>query len=81
MASLDSSIEIKQEVRPCFINGKKALFHMWIKKIDYLTRNESVKGLVEFEDGRVEGIEADNIRFCDYRTREFAFRGLDEQDG
>ncbi len=68
------NIEIKQEVRPCYINGKKALFHLWIKKIDFITKNEFVKGLVEFADGTVEEIEADKIRFCDYRTREFAFR-------
>lgn len=29
MASFND-IEIKSEVRPCFINGKKALFHLWI---------------------------------------------------
>lgn len=69
-----NNIEIKQEVRPCYINGKKALFHLWIKKIDFIMKNEFVKGLVEFADGTVEEIEADKIRFCDYRINEYAFR-------
>lgn len=72
MASFND-IEIKQELRPCFINGKKALFHLWIKKKDIVMQSEHIKGLVEFADGIVEEIEAEKIRFCDYKTREYAF--------
>lgn len=72
MASF-TDIEIKQEKRPCYINGKKALFHLWIKKKDLIMQNEYVDGLVEFIDGTVEEIRADKIRFCDNKIREYIF--------
>lgn len=72
MASFND-IEIKQELRPCFINGKKALFHLWIKKYDFVLRDEYIKGLVEFVDGTVEEVMADTIRFCDNKAKEYAF--------
>ena len=35
MASLiTETITIKQELRPCFAYGRKALFHNWIEKKD-----------------------------------------------
>ena len=72
MASF-TDIEIKQEKRPCYINGKKALFHLWIKKKDLIMQNEYVDGLVEFIDGTVEEIRANKIRFCDNKIREYIF--------
>lgn len=71
MASFND-IEIKSEVRPCYINGKKALFHLWVKKYD-IFKNEYFNGLVEYENGNVEEISADLIRFCDHKTREYSF--------
>jgi hypothetical protein len=32
MASLSSKIVITHELRPCYVDGKKALFHRWIDK-------------------------------------------------
>lgn len=32
MASLSSEIVITHELRPCYVDGKKALFHRWIDK-------------------------------------------------
>lgn len=29
MASLDSKIVIKRELRPCYVDGRKALWHCW----------------------------------------------------
>ena len=72
MASFND-IEIKQELRTCYINGKKALFHLWIKKKDILA-NEYIDGLVEFEDGTVEEVRANNIRFCDNKMKEYVFK-------
>lgn len=51
MASFND-IEIKSEVRPCFINGKKAIFHLWVKKYD-IFKNEYFNGLVEYEKGTI----------------------------
>ena len=72
MASLHD-IEIKSEVRPCLVNGKKALFHLWVKKYDFIMKNEYIAGLVEFADGTVEEIVADKIRFCDNKIKEYSF--------
>lgn len=73
MLNYDGSIEIKTEIRPCYVNGKKALFHLWIKKKDFIMQNEYINALVEFVNGTVEEVAADKVRFCDYKTREFAY--------
>lgn len=71
MASGD--IKISTELRPCMINGKKALFHLWIKKKDIVMQSEYVDGLVEFIDGTVEEIKSERIRFCDSKIKEYSF--------
>lgn len=71
MASGD--IKISTELRPCLINGKKALFHLWIKKKDIVMQSEYIDGLVEFIDGTVEEIRANKIRFCDSKIKEYVF--------
>ena len=71
MASL-SDIEIKQELRPCYAYGKKALFHLWIKKKDVLI-NDYVVGLVEYENGVVAEASINNIIFCDNKIKEYYF--------
>ena len=71
MASL-SDIEIKQELRPCYAYGKKALFHLWIKKKDVLI-NDYVVGLVEYENGVVAEVTPNNIIFCDNKIKEYCF--------
>lgn len=71
MASGD--IKISAELRPCIVNGKKALFHLWIKKKDIVMQSEYINGLVEFIDGTVEEIRADKIRFCDSKIKEYCF--------
>lgn len=73
MASLND-IKIVTELRPCIINGKKALFHLWIKKKDIVMQSEYIDGLVEFIDGTVEEIRADKIRFCDSKVNEYYFK-------
>lgn len=73
MASLND-IKIVTELRPCIINGKKALFHLWIKKKDIVMQSEYINGLVEFIDGTVEEIYAEKIRFCDNKIKEYAFK-------
>lgn len=72
MASFND-IEIKQELRPCYVDGEKALFHLWIKKRDYIMHNEYVNGLVEFIDGTIKEIQANKIFFCDNKIKEYIF--------
>ncbi len=74
MASLNNEIIIKTETRPCYVNGKKALFHKWVDKQDFISRSNYVTGLVEFEDGTVLCVNAVEIQFCDNKINEYVFR-------
>lgn len=38
MASLAQTITITTELRPCYVDGKKALFHKWIDKSDVIIK-------------------------------------------
>ena len=71
MASL-SDITIKQELRPCIVNNKKALFHKWIHTKDLLGQ-ELELGLIEYENGQVAKITTNNIKFCDSKIKEYLF--------
>jgi hypothetical protein len=67
MAALTTCIEIKMECRPCFVNGKKAMFHKWVESSQQLG-NYSFRetfALVEYEDGTVKKEPLDNIKFAD----------------
>lgn len=66
------NILIKQELRPCLVNGKKALFHKWIVKTDICEHKHSA-GLVEFEDGTVDEVYYSKIKFIDNIINEYAF--------
>lgn len=72
MASL-SNIEIKTEIRPCLVKDKKALFHKWVHTKNLLGQEFEV-GIVEYEDGQVEEITPDNIKFCDGKIKEYVFK-------
>lgn len=67
-----NDIEIKHETRQCYAYGKKALFHLWIKKKDIMA-NEYIVGLVEYENGVVGEASLDNIVFCDNKLKEYCF--------
>lgn len=70
MASGD--IKIKLEMRPCLVKGKKALFHQWSHTKNLLGQEFEV-GIVEYEDGQVEEITPNNIKFCDNKINEYIF--------
>ena len=66
------------ELRPCWVKGKRALFHRWADSARPATprgvdeeENEpkhqvwSVHGIIEFEDGTVERVWPYNIQFAD----------------
>nr|DAR24704.1 MAG TPA: hypothetical protein [Caudoviricetes sp.] len=48
---------MQTEYRPCFVDGRKALFHRWTAYdiIDY--------AIVEYEDGTVDIVHPESIRF------------------
>lgn len=58
-------IIIEYELRPCMVNGKKALFHRWVDAVD--------GGLIEREDGSMEMVHPESIKFIDNRIKEYAF--------
>lgn len=76
MASLNSEIIIKQELRPCVVKyekcDEKGLFHKWIQIPD-LIRNKITVGLVEFEDGTMDEVPISKIKFIDNKMEEFVF--------
>lgn len=56
MSKLDSVITIRTgEYRPCYVYGRRGLFHKWLDKV----------GIVEFEDGSVEEVKPTKITFFD----------------
>lgn len=83
MASGD--IKIVTELRPCIINGKKALFHRWtefnkvvaggITPIDPPPGQiKYTLGLIEYEDGQVEEVAPHKIKFIDNKIKEYDFK-------
>ena len=69
MASFNSEIIIKYEIRPCiFKDSMPALFHRWFKL------NTDVFALLEFEDGHIEKCNSKDIRFTDGLFGEIAIR-------
>lgn len=69
---MNNEIRINQEYRPCYIKGKKALFHKWVHTKNLLGQEFEV-GIVEYEDGVVEEINPTNIRFCDRKLKDYDF--------
>lgn len=67
------------EYRPCYVNGRKALFHRWVntanpaapKGIDHndervkFFQHRSTSGLVEYADGTLARVWPQEIRFAD----------------
>lgn len=69
----EGKITIELESRPCFVDGKKALFYNWIKKYDFAWRSEFYMGLIEDENGEVKEVKSEKIKFCDRKIEEYYF--------
>ena len=83
---------MKNELRTCYVGGYPALFHRWSDESEArcvrggITNNASERivelrttmGIVEFEDGTVEKVSVEKIRFCDCKMNDFAFPPLKE---
>jgi hypothetical protein len=85
------SLIISQEIeyRPCYVNGRRALFHRWVNTANPVLpkgvspdderakffQHRSTTGLVEYADGTVERVWPQEIRFADSagRFREYAW--------
>lgn len=72
------------EYRPCYVNGKKALFHKWEEFAKPIAPSALIGGdpggqikytlgLIEYEDGQIAKVEPTCIKFCDYKLNEYAF--------
>jgi hypothetical protein len=80
-------ISQESEYRPCYVNGRKALFHRWVNtarpqlpKGQELSENarfyqfRTTHGLVEYEDGTMDQVWPRDIKFADHgRFRDYAW--------
>lgn len=78
------NIEIVVNLRPCLVNGEKALFHRWVDQA-YIVHPSPLKGghpggqvwnvfgLVEMENGQVMEVPSCNIQFTDDPCKEIAW--------
>lgn len=84
MSKLDTTITVKQELRPCTINGRKGLFHTWEQFHRIVPPSPMVGGhlggqicemfaLVEFETGGIERISPDEVVFVDNKVAEYIY--------
>lgn len=67
------NITISQDYRPCIVSEKIALFHKWVHTKNLLGQEFEV-GIVEYEDGNIEEVTPNNIRFCDNKIKEYSFK-------
>lgn len=53
--------------RPCIVGNRQASFHKWIDAVEATTNSivTYTMGLIEFEDGTVERVNIEDIRFVD----------------
>ena len=72
--------EIK--LRPCLVNGKKALFHAWSNKSQIVDPSpimgghkggvlEYTVGIIEYEDGQVCECMPSHIKFIDSKMEQY----------
>lgn len=69
MAGLDATFMLIPERRPCFMAGRKALFHKWI--VD--GRNNTTVGLIELENGSMHKCYLHEVVFCDNEIEQYTF--------
>lgn len=75
MASCD--ITIRCETRPCYVDGRKAMWHKWVDVSEIVPPSIAIGGhgggvvrdtlaLVEYEDGDVAKVYAEKVKFADH---------------
>ena len=77
---LTSEIILKKELRPCIVNGQKALFHGWQRTVDYIPPlkdkhlggiTEFIIGIIERGDGTIHKAYPEEIRFIDMAVNDY----------
>lgn len=72
------------EYRPCLVNRKRALFHMWEEQSSIVDPSPMIGGhhggvikftlaIVEYENGKIDEVSPPNIKFIDEKCKEYAF--------
>lgn len=81
MKMANTTITMKSELRPCIVNGQKALFHRWEQYSEIVPPSPlrgghgggviaRVLGIIEREDGTVHQAYPSEIRFTDGKCKE-----------
>lgn len=81
MIGSDPKLIIENSLRPCFVDGKRALFHRWEDKAEVVGESPlrgghpggqiwATLGIVEFEDGTVQEVYPVRIRFVTHKDFE-----------
>lgn len=85
MAQMESTITVKtSEYRPCFVKDRRALFHRWEDNSEIYAPSLMVGGhdggvvkytlaIIEYEDGHVERVKPEDVRFADNLIKQYAF--------
>lgn len=81
MASMVSEITIKQNLRPCIVFGKNALFHGWGNTYNTCRNSDGLEhyipatvGMIERENGSMEICFPVDVTFTDGLFTQYAFR-------
>lgn len=67
-------INICFKLRPCYVNGKKMLFHMW-----GTSRNGTTTAIVEDSSGAVMTVSPLDIGFADELFKDYMFEDGDNK--
>lgn len=78
-------IKITWDLRPCVVNGRRALFHRWEDYAEVVGESPLMGGhaagqlscclgLVEYEDGTIAKVHPGSIKFVDGVFQQYAFR-------
>ncbi|MFT9496351.1 hypothetical protein [Anaerosolibacter sp.] len=84
MAGIGAKMTIENELRPCIVKDRKALFHKWSDKSNIVDTStmagghssgvvKYTVGIIEYEDGVVTECYPYEIRFLDRRCKEYCF--------
>lgn len=72
-------MKIEMELRPCLVDGEKALFHKWGTKIEYISNglhqpygtHEATVGIIEYDNGNVATVHPSKIKFIDCKHSQY----------
>ena len=79
-------LETVSQLRPCYVDGVKALFHNWGRHSRVVEPSPMVGGapggtvsyilgIVEFEDGQIKQVFPEKIKFVDKMFDEYYWKG------